>query len=106
MAGYCGKQLEDTTRWHQSKSFRQLGHIQGYGALIALEVGGVNGNFPILVVSDNSERTLGRNPEKLFALQSFVDILDEDQAHDFVDRVKSLKASMANVSTTGPEVLA
>jgi GAF domain-containing protein len=47
---------------------------------------------------------MGRTPEELFALQSFLDILGEDEADDFKERVDLLKGTDVEVATKGPQV--
>lgn len=54
------------------------GAVQGFGLLIALEEQD-EGNLVARVVSENSEALIGYSPADLFRLQSFTDILSEEQ---------------------------
>ncbi|KAH6629078.1 hypothetical protein C7974DRAFT_180834 [Boeremia exigua] len=81
------------------------GAVQGFGLLVVLqdEVDG-NGGLLVRVVSENSKRFLGRTPKELFALESFTDILSEEQADNLLDHIDFIKDEDSDVLTNGPEV--
>ncbi|KAF1953213.1 hypothetical protein CC80DRAFT_151872 [Byssothecium circinans] len=81
------------------------GAVQGFGLLVALqEEPGGNGSLPVRIVSENSKRILGRSPRELFALESFTDILSEEQADNLLDHIDFIKDDDADVQTNGPDV--
>jgi light-regulated signal transduction histidine kinase (bacteriophytochrome) len=81
------------------------GAIQGFGLIVALvEDGGDSGNLVVRVVSENSKRIIGRTPKELFALESFTDILSEEQADNLLDHIDFIKDDDSDVVTNGPEV--
>lgn len=79
------------------------GAVQGFGMLIALEEQ-TEGRFIVRVVSENSKRMIGYTPKQLFALDSFTDILSEEQADNLLDHVDFIRDDDADVATNGPEV--
>jgi light-regulated signal transduction histidine kinase (bacteriophytochrome) len=78
------------------------GAVQGFGLLIALQED--DGKFVVRVVSENSERIIGYSPKKLFALDSFTDILSEEQADNLMDHIDFIKDEDSDVALNGPEV--
>jgi light-regulated signal transduction histidine kinase (bacteriophytochrome) len=78
------------------------GAIQGFGLLVALQED--DGKFVVRIVSENSERIIGYTPQKLFALESFTDILSEEQADNLMDHVDFIKDEDADIVLNGPEV--
>ena len=79
------------------------GAIQGFGLLIALEEQ-AESKLVVRVVSENSKRLIGYTPRQLFALESFTDILSEEQADNLLDHVDFIRDEDADVVTNGPEV--
>ena len=79
------------------------GAVQGFGLLIALEEE-QEGKLIVRVVSENSKRMMGYTPKQLFALDSFTDILSEEQADNLLDHVDFIRDEDADVLTNGPEV--
>ncbi|KAL9066506.1 MAG: hypothetical protein Q9157_007114 [Trypethelium eluteriae] len=79
------------------------GAIQGFGMLVALQEE-ADGKLIVRVVSENSKRLMGYTPRQLFALESFTDILSEDQADNMLDHVDFIRDEEADVATNGPEV--
>ncbi|KAE9367641.1 hypothetical protein N431DRAFT_494579 [Stipitochalara longipes BDJ] len=64
------------------------GAIQRFGALVAVrEEGGI---FVVRVVSENSHSVTGLDPEALFQLRCFTDILTPPHRHDFIIRAHVL----------------
>ena len=81
------------------------GAVQGFGLLVALQDDPEgNGGLIVRVVSENSKRFLGRTPKELFALESFTDILSEEQADNLFDHIDFIKDEESDVLTNGPEV--
>ncbi|KAF2117155.1 hypothetical protein BDV96DRAFT_490371 [Lophiotrema nucula] len=81
------------------------GAVQGFGLLIALqEDPGGSGSLPVRIVSENSKRIIGRSPRELFGLESFTDILSEEQADNLLDHIDFIKDEDADVTINGPEV--
>ena len=79
------------------------GAVQGFGLLVALEEL-QEGKLIVRVVSENSQRIIGYTPKQLFALESFTDILSEEQADNLLDHVDFIRDEDADVGTNGPEV--
>jgi light-regulated signal transduction histidine kinase (bacteriophytochrome) len=79
------------------------GAVQGFGLLVVLHEDAA-GNLPVRIVSENSKRVLNRSPRELFALESFTDILSEEQADNLLDHIDFIKDEDADVGTNGPEV--
>lgn len=79
------------------------GAIQGFGLLIALEEQ-QEGKLIVRVVSENSKRLIGYTPQQLFSLESFTDILSDEQADNLLDHVDFIRDEEADVVTNGPEV--
>lgn len=81
------------------------GAVQGFGLLIALQDDPEgNGGLVVRVVSENSKRFIGRTPKELFSLESFTDILSEEQADNLFDHIDFIKDEDSDVLTNGPEV--
>ncbi|KAK3111391.1 hypothetical protein LTR53_013414 [Teratosphaeriaceae sp. CCFEE 6253] len=79
------------------------GAIQGFGLLIAFEEQS-EGRLLVRVVSENSKRMIGYTPKQLFALDSFTDILSEEQADNLLDHVDFIRDEANDVMANGPEV--
>jgi len=81
------------------------GAVQGFGLIIALaEDSSDTGNLGVRIVSENSKRIIGRTPKELFALESFTDILSEEQADNLLDHIDFIKDEDSDVMANGPEV--
>jgi light-regulated signal transduction histidine kinase (bacteriophytochrome) len=81
------------------------GAIQGFGLIVALaEDTSETGNLVVRVVSENSKRLIGRTPKELFALESFTDILSDEQADNLLDHIDFIKDEESDVVANGPEV--
>ncbi|PSN75080.1 hypothetical protein BS50DRAFT_32393 [Corynespora cassiicola Philippines] len=95
----------DTLQRCEDEPIHIPGAVQGFGLLIALhEDPGGSGSLPVHIVSENSRRIIGRSPRELFALESFTDILSEEQADNLLDHIDFIKDEDADVATNGPEV--
>jgi len=79
------------------------GAVQGFGLLIALEEE-TEGKLLVRIVSENSKRLIGYTPRQLFALESFTDILSEEQADNLLDHIDFIRDEDADVTVNGPEV--
>lgn len=79
------------------------GAVQGFGMLIALEEQ-QEGKLLVRVVSENAQRLIGFTPQQLFALESFTDILSEEQADNLLDHIDFIRDEDADVVVNGPEV--
>lgn len=79
------------------------GAVQSFGLLIALQEDD-DGKFKVRVVSENSTRIVGYTPKQLFDLDSFCDILSEDQTDNLIDHVDFVRDEDADPATNGPEV--
>ncbi|OQN98410.1 hypothetical protein B0A48_15679 [Cryoendolithus antarcticus] len=79
------------------------GAVQSFGLLMALEEQ-QEGKLVVRVVSENSKQMIGFTPKQLFALESFTDILSEDQADNLLDHVDFIRDEDADVVVNGPEV--
>ncbi|KAF2202807.1 hypothetical protein GQ43DRAFT_368279 [Delitschia confertaspora ATCC 74209] len=81
------------------------GAVQGFGLLIVLqEDPGGNGNLLVRIVSENSKRIIGRTPRELFALESFTDILSEEQTDNLLDHIDFIQDEESDVAANGPDV--
>lgn len=95
----------DTLQRCEDEPIHIPGSVQGFGLLLALqEDPDGNGGLLVRVVSENSKRFLGRTPKELFALESFTDILSEEQADNLLDHIDFIKDEDSDVLTNGPEV--
>lgn len=86
--------------------FRRIhipGAVQSFGLLIALEEKD-EGQLIVRVVSENSHRIIGYHPQDLFKLNSFTDILSEEQTDNLLDHVDFIRDEEADPATNGPEV--
>ncbi|KAK6441384.1 hypothetical protein LTR95_002382 [Oleoguttula sp. CCFEE 5521] len=79
------------------------GAVQSFGLLIALEEQ-QEGKLVVRVVSENSKQMIGFTPKQLFALESFTDILSEEQGDNLLDHVDFIRDEDADVVVNGPEV--
>lgn len=93
----------DTLQRCEDEPIHIPGAVQGFGLLIALEEH-QEGKLLVRVVSENCKRLLGYTAKQLFALDSFTDILSEEQADNLLDHVDFIRDEEADVVTNGPEV--
>ena len=78
------------------------GAVQGFGLLVALKE--VDEKLQVRIVSENSKKLIGYTPKQLFELESFCDILSEDQSDNLLDHVDFIRDEEADPATNGPEV--
>lgn len=93
----------DTLQRCEDEPIHLPGAVQGFGLLVALQ-DDPEGSLLVRVVSENSQRIIGRTPKELFALESFTDILSEEQADNLLDHIDFIKDEESNVTSNGPEV--
>ncbi|KAF2210815.1 hypothetical protein CERZMDRAFT_121668 [Cercospora zeae-maydis SCOH1-5] len=93
----------DTLQRCEDEPIHIPGAVQGFGLIIALEEQ-QEGKLVVRIVSENSRRLIGYSPQQLFALDSFTDILSEEQADNLLDHVDFIRDEDADVVTNGPEV--
>lgn len=93
----------DTIQSCEDEPISIPGAIQSFGLLVALHEE-EDGKFKVRIVSENSERIIGYPPKELFALDSFCDILSDDQTDNLLDHVDFIREDDADPATNGPEV--
>lgn len=93
----------DTIQRCEDEPISIPGAIQSFGLLIALHEED-DGKLKVRIVSENSERIIGYTPNGLFALDSFCDILSDEQADNLLDHVDFVREDDADPATNGPEV--
>ena len=93
----------DTLQRCEDEPIHIPGAIQGFGLLIALQEDD-EGKFKVRVVSENSKRIIGYTPRQLFELESFCDILSEEQTDNLIDHIDFIREEDADPATNGPEV--
>ena len=93
----------DTLQRCEDEPIHIPGAVQGFGLLVALhEV--AEGKLTVRVVSENSERLIGYTPQMLFRLESFCDILSDEQTDNLLDHLEFIRDEDADPATIGPEV--
>ena len=92
----------DTLQRCEDEPIHIPGAVQQFGLLIALKE--VDEKFQVRIVSENSKRIIGYTPKQLFELDSFCDILSEDQIENLLDHVDFIKDEDVDPATSGPEV--
>lgn len=93
----------DTLQRCEDEPIHIPGAVQGFGLLIALQEI-EEGKFQVRIVSENSKRIIGYTPKELFALESFTDILSEEQTDSLLDHVDFIRSEDVDPATNGPEV--
>ncbi|KAF2098282.1 hypothetical protein NA57DRAFT_40022 [Rhizodiscina lignyota] len=79
------------------------GAVQGFGLLVGLQEES-EGKLVVRIVSENSRRIIGYSPKQLFALDSFTDILTEEQSDNLMDHLDFIRDEDMDIDTSGPEV--
>ncbi|KAL0934187.1 sensor histidine kinase response [Colletotrichum truncatum] len=79
------------------------GAVQGFGALVAIREE-TDGRFSVRYASENTERLMGYSPQHLFRLNSFLDILTEEQQDNLLDHIDFIRDEDADPAINGPEV--
>lgn len=81
------------------------GAVQRFGSLIAIRENEEGGCFIVRIVSENSKAVTGLDPEALFDLRCFTDILFHDDKTEFIQRARSIRSRMPEESArTNPDV--
>lgn len=94
------KQLEQRIYRCEDEPIHIPGAIQSFGALIAVKEN-ENGLFIVRIVSENSQTVTNFDPESLFSLRCFTDLLSQSDKKEFVSRVKALRSTEQR---TNPDV--
>ncbi|KAH8433819.1 putative sensor histidine kinase/response regulator [Aspergillus melleus] len=79
------------------------GAIQSFGAMVALREES-DGILAVRIASENTKNILGYSPRRLFALESFTDIMLEDQADILLDHIDFVREDNYDPCADGPEV--
>ncbi|TQN69266.1 Cyanobacterial phytochrome B [Colletotrichum shisoi] len=79
------------------------GAVQGFGALVAVREE-TDGRFSVRYASENTQRLMGYSPQHLFCLNSFLDILSEEQQDNLLDHIDFIRDEDADPAVNGPEV--
>ncbi|KAI8962659.1 hsp90-like protein [Daldinia sp. FL1419] len=79
------------------------GAVQGFGLLVALREEN-DGRLTVRCVSENSKKIIGFSPQELFRLESFTDILTEEQTDNLLDHIDFIRDEEADPATNGPDV--
>lgn len=79
------------------------GAVQSFGALVALHEE-ADEKLVVRVVSENSKDLLGYSPNDLFALESFCDILKDDQVDVLLDHIDFIRDASFDPIVEGPDV--
>lgn len=93
----------DTLRRCEDEEIHIPGAIQSFGLLIALQETEDN-KLKVRIASENAQRLIGYAPKQLFHLDSFCDILSDEQCENLLDHIDFIKDEDADVATNGPEV--
>ncbi|KAL8686884.1 MAG: hypothetical protein Q9218_006795, partial [Villophora microphyllina] len=93
----------DTLQRCEDEPIHIPGAIQSFGLLLALREED-DGKFKVRIVSENSKKIIGYTPKQLFELDSFCDILTEEQTDNLLDHVDFIREEDADPATNGPEV--
>ena len=93
----------DTLQRCEDEPIHIPGAVQSFGLLIALQEES-EGKLVVRVVSENSKRLIGFTPSQLFALNSFTEILSDEQAENLLDHIDFIRDDGADVEQNGPEV--
>lgn len=93
----------DTLQRCEDEPIHIPGAIQNFGLLMALEEV-TDGRLIVRLVSENSARLIGYSPKQLFQLESFTDVLTDDQADNLLDHIDFIRDEDVDVVTNGPEV--
>lgn len=93
----------DTLQRCEDEPIHIPGAVQSFGLLVALEEK-TEGELMVRVVSENAYRMIGYTPQELFKLNSFLDILSEEQQDNLLDHIDFIRDEEADPASNGPEV--
>lgn len=81
------------------------GAVQGFGVLVAVHEDPETENLVVRVVSENSGLILGLSPQYLFSLDSFTELLSQDQENTLRDHISFCRLEQQEPhDLDGPEV--
>ncbi|KAJ6017122.1 CheY-like superfamily [Penicillium sp. IBT 35674x] len=87
----------------EDEPIRTPGAIQSFGVMIALREESPN-QLVVRAVSENSKQIMGFSPQDLFNMESFTDILKEDQLATFLEHLDYVRDDSYDLIIDGPEV--
>ncbi|KAJ5564300.1 hypothetical protein N7513_000542 [Penicillium frequentans] len=87
----------------EDEPIRTPGAIQSFGVMLALREESPN-QLVVRAVSENSKHIMGFSPQDLFDLESFTDILKEDQLATFLEHLDYVRDDSYDLIIDGPEV--
>ncbi|KAL8939491.1 MAG: hypothetical protein Q9211_002722 [Gyalolechia sp. 1 TL-2023] len=93
----------DTLQRCEDEPIHMPGAVQSFGLLVALKEE-EEGRFQVKIVSENSKKIIGYTPRQLFELDSFCDILSDDQADNLLDHIDFIRDDDADPASNGPDV--
>ncbi|KAJ6111364.1 hypothetical protein N7523_007425 [Penicillium sp. IBT 18751x] len=99
ITGRGGKKFQ----YCEDEPIRIPGAIQSFGVMIAMREESPN-QLVVRVVSENSEQFTGWSPKQLFELESFCEVLSDDQADAFLDHIDFVRDDAYDPTLDGPEV--
>jgi hypothetical protein len=101
ITGREGEQLQ----YCEDEPIRIPGAIQSFGVMIALREESPD-QLVVRIVSENSADYLGYSPKQLFELQSFSDIMVQDEADMLLDHIDFVRDDAYDPSVDGPDIFA
>ncbi|KAJ5734587.1 hypothetical protein N7533_012990 [Penicillium manginii] len=94
---------EPSVRKCKDEPIHTPGAIQSFGVMLALREESPD-QLVVRVVSENCIKLIGYSPAQLFELDSFCDILHDDQAKNLLDQVHFVSEETYNLDLDGPSV--
>jgi len=79
------------------------GAVQAFGLLLALREE-ADTRLTVRYASENSKKIIGYTPQELFRLNSFTDVLSEEQADNLLDHIDFVRDEETDPATSGPDV--
>ena len=93
----------DTLQRCEDEPIHIPGAVQSFGLLLVLKEE-ADGKLAVRVASENSKRIIGYSPRELFGLESFCDVLSEEQGDNLLDHLEFIKDAESDPEIDGPEV--
>ncbi|XRM45664.1 hypothetical protein ABZX51_008742 [Aspergillus tubingensis] len=93
----------DSFRACEDEPIHIPGAVQTFGVMLVLRET-PEGSLAVHVASENSEAILGHSPSNLFALESFSDLLQDDQTDILLDHIDFIRDDGYDPVSDGPEV--
>ena len=94
---------EGTLQRCEDEPIHTPGAVQGFGLLLAIREE-ADGRLEVRYASENSQRIIGYTPQELFRLDTFTDILSDEQADNLLDHIDFIRDEDADPAANGPEV--